>query len=576
MFWDFLPKWTGWQCSLKMCPVCEYVLGFPAKLDWLTVPSENVFRLWVCPGISCQTGLADSALWKYVQCVSVFWDFLPNWLTVLSENVSRVWVCPGISCQTGLANSALWKCVQGVSVFWDFLPTWTGWQCSLKMCLACECVLGLPAKLDWLTVLSENVSRAWVCSGFACQIGLANSAFWKCVQAVSVFWHFLPNRTGWQFSLKMCPGCECVLVFPAKVDWLTVLSENVSSLWVCFGISYQTGLADTALWKCLQFVSVCWHFLPKGAGWQCYLKMCPGCECVLEFLCQTGPADSALWKCLQYVSVSWHFLPNWTGWQCSLTMCPGCECVLGLPAKLDWQCSVKMCQRLWVCFGISCQTGLADSALWKCVQAVSVFWHFVPDWTGWQSSLKMCPVCECDLALPAKLDWLTVLPENVSSMWVCSVIACQTGLADKFSLKMCPGCECVLGFPAKLDLLTGCLNMCPGCEFWNFLPNWTDWQCSLKMCPACECVVKFPAKLDWLTVLSENGSRVWVCFGISCQTGLADSPLSEMCPGCECVLGFSAKLDWLTVLSENVSSMWVCPEISCWTGLANSTLSKCV
>jgi len=52
-------------------------------------------------------------------------------------------------------------------------------------------------------------------------------------------------------------------------------------------------------------------------------------------------------------------------------MCPVCECGPG----------------------ISCQTGLADSALSKCVQAVSV-----------------------DLAFSIKLDWLTGLSQNVSSM----------------------------------------------------------------------------------------------------------------------------------------------------------------
>jgi len=221
-----------------MCPGCECVLAFPAKLDWLTVLSENVCRLWVDSGISCQTGVADSALWK---------------------------------------------CVQGVSVYWHFLPNWTSWQCSLKVYPGCECVLAFPAKVDWLIVLSENMSRLWVCPGIFCQTGLTDSALWKCVQGVSVSWHFLPIWTDWRCSLKMCPGCECVLAILAKLDWLTVFSKNLSRMWVCPGIFCETGLADSALWKCVQDVSVSWHFLPNGTDWQCSLKMCPGCECVLEF-----------------------------------------------------------------------------------------------------------------------------------------------------------------------------------------------------------------------------------------------------------------------------------------------------
>jgi len=359
--WSFLPNWTGWQCFLKMCPECECVVTFPAKLDWLTVLSENVSRLWVCPGISCQTALADSALkmCSACECVLAFPAKL-DWLIVLSENVSRLWVCPDISCQTGLADSALSKCVQLVSVSWDFLPNWIDWQCSLKTCPVCECALGFSAKLDWLTVLSENVSRLWVCHVISCQTGLADSAPWKCVQYVSVFWHFLPN---WLTvlsenvsSLWVCPGI-CVLAFPAKLDWLTVLSENVSSLWVYSGIFCQTGLADSAFLKCVQLVSVSWHFLPNWTGWQCSVKMCSVCECVLAFL------PNAL---------TVHF-----------KMCPGCECVLEFSAKCaEWQCSVKMCP--------GCE----------CVPS---------NWTAWQGSLKMCPECECVLAFPAKLHWLTVL-----------------------------------------------------------------------------------------------------------------------------------------------------------------------
>ena len=157
-----------------MCSECECVL-FLAKLDWLTVFSK------MCP---------------VCECVLAF-NVKLDWLTVVYENVSRLWVCPSISCQTGLADSGLWKCVQDVSVSWYFLPNWTGWQCSLKMYPGGEFVLAFPAKLNWLTVFSKNVSRMWVCSGISCQTGLADSALWKCVQRVSISWHFLPNWTGW-------------------------------------------------------------------------------------------------------------------------------------------------------------------------------------------------------------------------------------------------------------------------------------------------------------------------------------------------------------------------------------------
>jgi len=266
----FLPIWTDWQCSMQMCPACECILAFPAKLNWLRVLYENVYSVWVCPGISCQTELADSALsenvsrmWVHsgISCQTELAD------SALSENVSSGWVCLGIFCQTGLPDSAfwkclqnvsgfwhflavtatLWKCVQAVSVSWHFLPNWTGWQCSMQMCPVCECVLAFSA-----------------------------------------------NWTGWQCSLKMCADCECFLAFPAKLDWLTVLSENVSRMWVCPGISCQSGLAYSTLWKCVQAVSVSWHFLSIWTGWYCSFEnvssmwVWPG----ISWL-----AYSALWKC---------------------------------------------------------------------------------------------------------------------------------------------------------------------------------------------------------------------------------------------------------------------------------------
>jgi len=174
VFWHFLQIWTGWQCSLKMCPGCE---SFPAYLDWLTV---------------------------------------------LSEYVSRVWVWPGISCQSGLADSALWKCVQAVSVFWHFLQIWTDWQCSLKMCPGCECVLAFSVKLDWLTVLSENVSSLWVCSGIFCQTELADSTLLKTNQDVSVFWQFLSH---WQWLTNS-------ILINTLFRWCVLLVQYYKSLYL--------------------------------------------------------------------------------------------------------------------------------------------------------------------------------------------------------------------------------------------------------------------------------------------------------------------------------------------------------
>ena len=117
-------------------------------------------------------------------------------------------VSPGISCQSGLADSALSKCVQTVSVAWHYLPNWTGWQRSLKMCPDCECGLAFPFKLDWLTVLSQHVSRLWVWPGITCQTGLADTALSKCVQTVS----------GLAFPAKL-GGLVCAPHFPSGISW---------------------------------------------------------------------------------------------------------------------------------------------------------------------------------------------------------------------------------------------------------------------------------------------------------------------------------------------------------------------
>jgi len=246
-----------------MCPEGECELAFSDWTGWQC--SQNVSRLWVWPSISCQTGLTDSAFSKCVQTVSVTWHFCQTGLpdSASSQNVSSgQWVLSGTSSQTGLANSALSKCVQKVSVIWHFLPNLTVWPCSLKMCPACECDLAFHVTLDCLTVPCQNVSRLWVWPGIFCQTGLADCISSKCIQVVSVTWHFLPQWTAWQCSLKMSPESEYNLIFSAKLDalskcgqevsvtchlleWLTVLSQNLSSVWVWSGISCQTGLADS-------------------------------------------------------------------------------------------------------------------------------------------------------------------------------------------------------------------------------------------------------------------------------------------------------------------------------------------
>jgi len=427
-------------------------MTFPVKLDWLTVLSQNVSSMWVWYAIFHQTGLADIALSKCPQAVSVAWDFLPlNWLTVQFQNVSREWVWPGIFWQTGLADSALSKCVQGVSVTQHFLWNWIGWQCSLKMCPGSECFLAFPTKLNWLIVLSQNVSSLWVWCGI-CQTGLADSGLSKYVQKVSVTWHFQPNwslltvlfqnvsrkwvwcgiscQTGlfWQCPFKMCPACKCDVAFPAKLDWLTVSFQNVSREWVWCDISCQTGLC----WQCSlkmcpesecdlafsakldwltvlsQNVSRLWVWpgiCQTGLCWWCSLIMCPGSKCVLPFSVKVDWLTVLSSKCVQHVSVKWYCLPNWTGWQCSLKMCPVCEYDLALPAKWDF----------------------SDTALSKCVQYVSVIWHFLPNWT-----------------------FLIVPSQNVSRKWVWSGISSKIGLCWQCSLKMCSVCECDVLFPAKL------------------------------------------------------------------------------------------------------------------------------
>ena len=124
----------------------------------------------------------------------------------------------------------------------------TIWQYSIKMCLGCECVLGFSSKLDWLAVLKNHMSSLWVCS------------YIKLVH--------------WQLSLKMCSGCECVLALLAKFDWcskciqavsvflhflLNLIDtglQNVFRLWVSSSIFSQTQLANNAPPKCVQGVSI--------------------------------------------------------------------------------------------------------------------------------------------------------------------------------------------------------------------------------------------------------------------------------------------------------------------------------
>ena len=136
--------------------------------------SQNVSRLWVSPSL-------------------VF----PNHLTILYQNVFRLWVCSS-------------------KLDWLAVPK--------HICLVCECVL-----ISNLT--TDNYPS-------------------KCVQAVSVSWHFLPNLTGAQnifrvwvcfyifywtwltLAFKMCSGCECPLAFSLRLNWLTMLLQNVFRVWV--------------------------------------------------------------------------------------------------------------------------------------------------------------------------------------------------------------------------------------------------------------------------------------------------------------------------------------------------------
>jgi len=477
---------------------CECIFSFIGhitdKVFW------NMSRKWVCSGIFWQ---AEWLIRKCVQRVSEFWHLLASWMAdkASPENVSREWVGCGIfwqagwlmrllpkmcpACECVLASpgkldgwwGSSWKCVQHVSVFWHLLASWMSDEAP-----------------------SENVSREWVCSGIFWQAGwlirpllkmcpgsecfLASSSgkldgwwgsFWKCVQSVSVFWHLLPSwmadeapsenvsrmwvcsaifcQAGWlmRLLLKMCPGCECVLAFSAKLD-------------VWWGL----------FWKCVQGVSVFWHLLaswmadeapsenvsslwvPSGifcqAEWlmRLLLKMCPERECVLASSAKLDGWRGSFWKCVQQVSVFWHLLPSWMAdeassenvsreWVCSgifwqagwlmmplLKMCPDCECLLASSGKLDgwwgsfWNCvqSVSVfwhllaswmadeapsenVSSLWVC------SGKLDGwwgSYWKSVQDVSVFWHLLPSWMSDEAP-----------------------SENVSRMWVCSGIFCQAG-----------------------------------------------------------------------------------------------------------------------------------------------------
>jgi len=317
-----------------MISECEYISRLLKRAKGYIRCFKNGFRLWVY--FYFYRPYNWQSILKCVQRVSAFWHLLASWMAdeAPSENVSSMWVCSGIFWQAG----------------WLMRPL-------LKMCPGSECVLASSGKLDgW-----------W-------------GPFWKCVQAVSVFWHLLAS-------------------------WMAdeAPSENVSRQWVCSGIFWQAG----------------WLMRPL-------LKMCLGCECVLA---SSGKLDGwwgPFWKCVQYVSVFWHLLASWMAdeapsenvsslWVCSgifwqaawlmrplLKMCPGSECVLASSDQLDgW----------WGPF-------------WKCVQLVSVFWHLLASWMAdeapseivsrewvcsgifWQAGwlmrplLKMCPVCEYILASP--------------------------------------------------------------------------------------------------------------------------------------------------------------------------------
>jgi len=196
----------------------------------------------------------------------------------------------------------------------------------------------------------------------------------------------------------------------------------------------------------------------------------------LWVFCQTGLIHNVLSKCVQHVSVP-KFLLNWT----PFSKCVQYVSVIWnfLPNWTDSQCPLKNVSRKWV------------------------FQKFILNWTPSLnvSSLWVC----CGLFCQTGLDDSAHL--NVFSMWVCPEISCHTGLADsallkcvqevsvlKFlsnwqgPLKICLGSECS-GISYQTGLADSALPKCVQFVnvFQDFLSNWTGWQVSLKMWPESEC-----------------------------------------------------------------------------------------
>ena len=109
-------------------------------------------------------------------------------------------------------------------------------------------------------VYSQNIFRLWVYLEKLCN-QIAHNASSKCVQDVSVLtFSVIFDRP--TMSLKICPGCECILTFSA---WLIIFFQ------ICLG---------------------CEYFLPNLTSWQCLIKNMSSVLVCSNIFCQTWWADS--------------------------------------------------------------------------------------------------------------------------------------------------------------------------------------------------------------------------------------------------------------------------------------------
>jgi len=363
----------------------------------------------------------------------------------------------------------------------------------------------------YLTRPSENVSSMWVCSGF----------FWQAAWLM-------------RLSLKMCQGSECVqLASSGKLhDWWGSIWKCVQRVSVFF---FWQAVWLMSLWKCVQRVSVFWLLLASCISDEAPSKMCPESECVLASSGKLCDWWGSLWKCVQGVSVFWLLLASCMADEASSEN-----------VSSKWVCSFGKLHSWWGSF-------------WKCVQAVSVFWLL----------LASCMTDEAS-------------SENVSSMWVCSGFW-QAAWLMRIPLKICPVCECDLASSGKLHGWWGSLWKCVQYVslFWLLLASCmadealsenvsSMWVCSgffwqaawlmtllRKMCPVCESVLLLLASCMADEAPSENVSRMWVCSGFFWQDGWWGSFW-------KCVQQVS--VFWLLLSrhmadeapSENLSREWVC------------------